>query len=84
MLPQGCNCEESREEAVKLVKDEGLTVMEACSRLSLPESTLEAWVRAAGKGALGEIGKGQRTLRGMKELQFEYPLWMMAGCLKYH
>lgn len=47
---------------MKLVKEEGLPAIEVCNRLSLPKSTLEAWVRAAGKDTLCEIGKGQRLL----------------------
>ncbi|MDD2736862.1 MAG: hypothetical protein PHF56_23255, partial [Desulfuromonadaceae bacterium] len=43
-------------------------IIEACSRLSLPKSTLEAWVRAAGKGTLCEIGKSQRPLT---DVEFE-------------
>lgn len=61
-LPSGRYSKEFREEAVKLVKEDGLSVAEACSRLSLPKSTLETWVRAGSKGTLGDIGKGHRPL----------------------
>ena len=61
-LPQGRYTPEFREEAVKLVIQEGLTSGEASRRLSLPKSTLENWVRMSKAGKLTEIGKGQRPL----------------------
>lgn len=61
-LPSGRYSKEFREEAVKLVKEDGLSVVEACNRLFLPKSTLETWVRAGSKGTLSEIGKGRRPL----------------------
>lgn len=65
-LPQGHYSKEFREEAVKLVKEGGFSLGDACSRLSVPKSTLEAWIRAAVKGTLGEIGKGQRPLTDLE------------------
>lgn len=61
-LPQGRYSQEFREEAVKLVRETGISVSEASSRLSLPKSTLDHWVKSAIKGTLGEIGKGQRPV----------------------
>ena len=61
-LPQGRYTPGFREEAVKLVIQEGLTSGEASRRLSLPKSTLENWVRMSKAGKLTEIGKGQRPL----------------------
>ena len=49
---------EFREQAVKLVTEEGLSAKEAARRLSLPVSTL----KAAQAGKRGEIGKAQRPL----------------------
>ena len=40
-IPQGRYTKEFREEAARLVLEEGLSSGEAAKRLSLPESTLE-------------------------------------------
>ncbi|MDO8723127.1 MAG: transposase, partial [Syntrophales bacterium] len=61
-IPNGRYTKEIREEAVKMVTDGGLSVLETSRRLSLPKSTLERWIRVSKKGNLGEIGKGQRPL----------------------
>ena len=61
-IPNGRYTREFREEAVKMVADGGLSVLEVSSRLSLPKSTLERWRRVSKRGNLGEIGKGQRPL----------------------
>ena len=51
--PQGRYSKEFREEAVKLVTEE---------RLSLPPSTIASWVKQFKTGRLGEIGKTYRPL----------------------
>jgi transposase len=61
-IPQGRYTKEFREEAVKLVTEEKLSLPEAARRLSLPPSTLGNWVRANKEGRLGEVGKTQRPL----------------------
>ena len=61
-IPNGRYTKEFREEAVRMVTDGGLSVLEVSSRLSLPKSTLERWRRVSRRGNLGEIGKGQRPL----------------------
>jgi len=43
--PQGRYSKEFREEAVKLVTEERLSVPEAGRRLSLPPSTIVSWVK---------------------------------------
>ena len=60
--PQGRYSKEFREEAVKLVTEEGLSVPEAGRRLSLPPSTIVGWVKQFKAGKLGEIGKRYRPL----------------------
>ena len=59
-LPKGKYTKEFREEAVKLVTEEGLSIPEAGRRLSLPPSTITNWVKAYKVGKLGSIGKSQR------------------------
>ena len=61
-IPQGRYTKEFREEAVKLVMEEKLSLPAAARRLSLPPSTLATWVKACKGGRLGEIGKTYRPL----------------------
>ena len=60
--PQGRYTREFREEAVKLVMEEGLSLPEAARRLSLPPSTIASWVKQFKAGKLGDIGKTYRPL----------------------
>ena len=53
---------EFRLEAVRLATEGGLSAGEAATRLSLPKSTLENWVRAFMAGKLERIGSNQRPL----------------------
>jgi putative transposase len=61
-IPNGRYTKEFREEAVKMVTDGGMSVLETSKRLSLPKSTLEQWLRVSKAGTLGEVGKSQRPL----------------------
>jgi transposase len=61
-IPQGRYTKEFREEAVKLVTEEKISLPDASRRLSLPSSTLATWVKAFKAGKLGGIGKMQRLL----------------------
>ena len=61
-VPKGKYTKEFREEAVKLVTEEGLSLAEAGLRLSLPLSTIRNWVLAFKAGKLGSLGKYQRPL----------------------
>lgn len=61
-IPYGRYTKEFREEAARLVIEDGLSAGEAAMRLSLPKSTLENWVKAAKAGKLGSIGKNRRPL----------------------
>ena len=60
--PQGKYTKELREEAVKMVLEEKLSVPEAARRLSLPPSTLANWIKAHKEGRLGEVGSKYRPL----------------------
>ena len=61
-IPQGRYTKEFREEAVKLVTEEKLSLPEAARRLSLPPSTIGNWIKAYRAGRLGEVGKTRRPL----------------------
>ena len=60
--PQGKYTREFRQEAVKLVLEEKLSLPEAGRRLSLPPSTLGYWVKLYKAGKLGDVGKSYRPL----------------------
>jgi transposase-like protein len=66
--PNGKYNKEFREEAVKLVTEEKLSLPEAARRLSLPPSTLANWLKAQKTGKLGDIGK---TYRLLTEIEIE-------------
>ncbi len=61
-VPYGRYTKEFRLEAVKLVTDGGLSILEASRRLSLSPSTLNNWVKAYKAGKLEELGKNHRQL----------------------
>ena len=61
-IPQGRYTKEFREEAVKLVTEGKMAVLQAARQLSLPPSTLENWIKAHKAGKLGNVGKTYRPL----------------------
>ena len=61
-IPRGRYTQEFREEAVKLITEEKLSLPEAGRRLSLAPSTVGNWVKAFKSGKLGEVGKSYRPL----------------------
>jgi len=67
-VPQGRYTREFREEAVKMVMEERLSVPEAGRRLSLPPSTITSWGKQFKAGRLKEIGK---TYRPLTEVEME-------------
>jgi transposase len=66
--PYGKYTKEFREEAVKLITEEKLSVPEAARRLSLPATTLGNWLKAGREGRLEAIGK---TYRPLTEIELE-------------
>jgi transposase len=66
--PYGKYTKEFREEAIKLVIEQKLSVPEAARQLSLPPSTLDNWLKAQKAGKLTEIGK---TYRPLTEIEME-------------
>ena len=61
-LPRGRYSKEFREEAVKLITVEKLSLPEAGRRLNLAPSTINNWVKASKSGKLADIGKSYRPL----------------------
>ena len=67
-VPQGRYTREFREEAVRLIAEEKLSLPEAGRRLSLPPSTLGYWVKAHSSGKLGDVGN---TYRPLSEIEMD-------------
>lgn len=61
-IPRGVYTKEFREQAVRLVLEEGLTVPQAGQRLSLSPKTLANWIGAARRGQLSALGGSQKPL----------------------
>ncbi len=53
---------ELREEAVKLVLAQGLTLEDAAARIAIPKGTLANWVSAAKRGTTATAAPGSRTV----------------------
>lgn len=53
---------ELREEAVKLVLAQGMTLEEAALRLAIPKGTLANWVSAAKRSSTAKAAPGNRTV----------------------
>lgn len=67
-IPRGRYTKEFREEAVKLVTEEHLSLPEVGRRLSLAPTTIGNWVKASKSGKLADIGK---TYRPLTEVELE-------------
>jgi len=61
-IPRGIYTKELREEAAKLVTEDGVRIPEAGHTLSVPPSTIRYWVKADREDKLKEVGKQQRPL----------------------
>lgn len=59
-LPRGVYTKEFREQAVRLVLEEGLPIPQAGQRLSMSSKTLANWVGAARRGELAGLGDRQK------------------------
>jgi len=70
-IPKGKFTREFREEAVRMVFEDKLSVPEVSRRLQLPPSTVRNWVKAYQSGKLGNIGKGQRDMTVLERELYE-------------
>jgi transposase len=61
-IPNAVYTKEFREEAVKLVTEQGLTIPDVGRRLSIPKSTISYWVKEERKGKLSCVGSSKKTL----------------------
>jgi transposase len=61
-LPRQSFTAEFREQAVKLVNEENLTLPEAARRLGMSSKTLGNWMHQAQKGKLSVIGEGRKPV----------------------
>jgi transposase len=70
-IPKGKFSREFREEAVRMVVEEKLSVPEVGRKLQLPPSTIRNWLKAYKEGKLGQIGKGQREMTALERELYE-------------
>ncbi len=69
-IPRGVYTKEFREQAVRLVLEERLSIPQAGQRLSMSPKTLANWVGAARRGELAVLGGRQKPLtEGEEELR---------------
>jgi transposase-like protein len=61
-IPNAVYITELREEAVKLVTEQGFTIPEVGRRLSIPKSTISYWVREQWRGNLASVGSSKKPL----------------------
>jgi len=61
-IPNAVYTKEFREEAVKMVLEQGLSAHEVAQSLSIPKSTITYWVREAKKGRLSLVGSAKKAL----------------------
>lgn len=65
-LPRQKYTKEFREQAVRLVIEQELTVPEAAKRLSMSDKTLMNWVFRARHGKLGEMGANRKPVTDLE------------------
>lgn len=61
-LPRQKYTKEFREQAVRVVREQKLTIPEAARRLAMSEKTLANWVFRARHGQLAELGDSRRPV----------------------
>jgi len=61
-IPNAVYTKELREEAVKLVTEQGFKIPDVGRRLSIPKSTISYWVTEERKGKLSSVGSSKKTL----------------------
>jgi transposase-like protein len=61
-IPNAYYTKELREEAVKLVTEQGLTIPDVGRRLSIPKSTISYWVKEERKGKLSLVGSSETEM----------------------
>jgi len=61
-IPNAVYTMEFREEAVKLVTEQGFTIPDVGRRLSIPKSTISYWVKEERKGKLSCVGSSKKIL----------------------
>ncbi|GAC1414936.1 MAG: transposase [Burkholderiaceae bacterium] len=65
-LPKAVYTKEFRDQAVKMVLNDGLSASEAARRLSISMKTLANWIRLARSGKLAQVGQNQAPLTEME------------------
>ena len=84
-IPKGVYTKEFKEEAVKLVTEQGLKVPEVARRLSLPNTTIRQWVKNEKKDLVSrdsvsaEEMKNRRLKKENAELRMERDILKKAA-----
>ena len=65
-LPKAVYTQEFRDQAVKMVLNDGLSASEAARRLSISMKTLANWLRLARSGKLAEVGQNHAPFTEME------------------
>jgi transposase len=92
-IPNGKYSKEFRLEAVRLVKEEKMSIPQVSKKLSIPQSSIGNWVKAMEEGRLEAIGSSQRPLtevelelartrRKLAEITMERDILKKAAALK--
>jgi transposase-like protein len=83
-LPKGVYTKEFKEEAVKLITEQGLTVPEVARRLSLPKSTITQWVKNKKKGSASSDSVSAEEMENRRLKKENAELRMERDILKNH
>ncbi len=65
-IPRGKFTKEFKEEAAKMIREDGLTIPEVSRRLSVPKSTLGYWMKIAQEGRLKDTNQKPVTEEEME------------------
>jgi transposase len=79
-IPNAVYTKELREEAVKLVTEQGLSIPDVGRRLSIPKSTISYWVKEERKGKLSCLGSSRKSLT---ETEMELAKIKRLLCMAY-
>ena len=65
-LPRQKYTKEFREQAVQLVQEQEVTILEAARRLAMSDKTLANWVFRARRGQFAKLGESQRPVTDLE------------------
>ena len=81
-IPKGVYTKEFKEETVKLVNEQGLTIPEVGRRLSIPKSTITQWVKNKKRGIPNKVSASTEEMEIMRLKKENSELRMERDILK--